>query len=81
MRGATAQNKMAVVESQLDDLYKNMESLSLVIGDILTVAELGIGYQPASLMQFSLKKEAEEAISRFKKTRKKKYKFTAQTKR
>lgn len=67
MRGATAQNKMAVVESQLDDLYKNMESLSLVIGDILTVAELGIGYQPASLMQFSLKKEAEEAISRFKK--------------
>lgn len=67
MRGATAQNKMAVVESQLDDLYKNMESLSLVIGDILTVAELGIGYQPTSLMQFSLKKEAEEAIGRFKK--------------
>jgi len=67
MRSAVAQNKMAIVESQLDDLYKNMESLALVIGDILTIAELGIGYQPAFLMEFSLKKEAEEAIGRFRK--------------
>lgn len=52
-------------ESQLKDLSQNVESLALVVGDILTVAELGIGYAPKVVSEFSLREKVKETIDKF----------------
>lgn len=56
--GATAEE----TRSQLDSVYKNAEALALIMGDILTVAELGIGYQPKEKTELSLKKAVESVL-------------------
>ena len=56
------------IRVQLETVYKNAEALALVIGDILTVAELGIGYKPEEgAAGFSLKSEAKEVLGTFQK--------------
>ena len=54
--------------AQLETVYKNAEALALVIGDILTVAELGIGYKPEEgAAKLSLRSEVKEVLSTFQK--------------
>lgn len=61
--GASAEE----MQSQLDSIYKNAEALALITGDILTVAELGIGYQPKEKTEFSLKKAIESVLDSYQK--------------
>ncbi len=53
------------MDAQLRDLAKNVEALALVIGDILTIAELGIGYAPKVISEFSLREKVKETIDEF----------------
>lgn len=53
------------IAAQFSDMSKNIQALSLVIGDILTVAELGIGYKPKSVSEISMLEKVRETISKF----------------
>lgn len=66
LRKSAAESDVKEFSSQLEDLYKNIDALSLVVGDILTIAELGIGYAPTAVFKFSLKNEVNEMIDKFK---------------
>ena len=65
LHALAAAGKKEEIESQLADLSKNVEALSLVIGDILTVAELGIGYVPRGISEFSVLEKVKEIIMKF----------------
>ncbi len=62
----------AEMKSRIADLYKNAESLSKVVGDLLTISELGIGYKPAVISPFSLREKAKEVMDGFESEAKKK---------
>ena len=65
LQALAAAGKKEELASQLTDLSKNVEALSLVIGDILTVAELGIGYMPRGISEFSVLEKVKETIMKF----------------
>ncbi|MBI1755387.1 sensor histidine kinase [Candidatus Azambacteria bacterium] len=65
LRAFAGSDKKEEIELQLKDLSKNVEALALVIGDILTVAELGIGYEPKTISEFSLLEKTRETIEKF----------------
>lgn len=64
LRAGTAADKKEEVQAQLKDLSQNVDALALVIGDILTVAELGIGYTPKAVSEFSFLEKVKEAVGK-----------------
>lgn len=54
-----------MAKDQFKMIYKNSELLAMVIGDILMVAELGIGYRPSAPSEFSLKETVKEVADEF----------------
>lgn len=54
-----------MAKDQFEMIYKNSELLAMVIGDILMVAELGIGYRPSAPSEFSLKETVKEVTDEF----------------
>lgn len=65
LRTGSEAGKKEEVESQLKDLSQNIDALALVIGDILTVAELGIGYTPKVVSEFSFLEKVKEAVGKY----------------